>query len=101
MLYAWGVELAKDVAYPLKSPSSQATRTHPWKARSYETMLSMGRKKSLIISHTQLRTLPISIPISTKEKKFEREKKWRPTPGARKSKQRKKNWSKVKRKQVS
>ena len=56
--------LAKDVGYPLKPPSSQATRSHPGKPRSYEpkvlhgTMLPMRRKKSLYISHTQHRTLP-------------------------------------------
>ena len=59
---------------PLKLPYSQATRLHPGKAKSYEpkalneTMLSMRRKKSLTISHTQHITLPISTPISTKEK---------------------------------
>ena len=51
MLYARCVGLANDVAYVLKPPSSQATRSHPGKAKSYEpralneTMLSMKRKK--------------------------------------------------------
>ena len=52
MLYAWCVGLAEDVAYPLKhTPSSQATRSHPGNAKSYElkalneTMLPMKRKK--------------------------------------------------------
>ena len=51
MLYAQCVGLKKDVAYPLKTPSSQATRSHPGKARSYEPkalneiMLPMRRKK--------------------------------------------------------
>ena len=97
MLYAPRMRLAEDVAYPLKStkPSSQATRSHSRKAKSYEpkalneTMLPMRKKKSLIISDTiQHRTSPIPIPISVKEKEWEREKKRRPTPGARKSKNR-------------
>ena len=73
--------LAKDVAYTLKPPSSQATRSYLGKAKSYEpkalneTMLPMKRKKSLIISHTQHRTPPISTPISTKEKEWDCEKK--------------------------
>ena len=78
------------------SPSSQATRSHPGNAKSYkpnalnETMLPIRRKISITISHTQQRTTPISTPISTEEKEWAHEKKWRPTPGARKSKQRKK-----------
>ena len=36
MLYVQGVGLTWDVAYPLKPPSSQATRLHPGKAKSYE-----------------------------------------------------------------
>ena len=44
MFYAWGVGLAKDVAYPLKPPSSQTTRSHPGKAKSYEEK-KMRRKK--------------------------------------------------------
>ena len=74
MLYARCVGLAKDVAYPLKPPSSQGTRSHPGKAKSYETMLPMRRKKHITISHTQWRTAPISIPISTKEKDWVHEK---------------------------
>ena len=52
MLYVQGVGLTWDVAYPLKPPSSQATRSHPGKAKSYEpkalneTMLPMKKKKS-------------------------------------------------------
>ena len=93
MLYAQGVGLAEDAAYPINPPSSQATRSHPGKAKSYEpkalneTMLSMKRKKSITISHTQYRTTPIPTPISTKKKKIGREKQRRPTPEARKSKQ--------------
>ena len=37
MLYAWGMRLVKDVAYLLKPPSSQATKSHPEKAKSYES----------------------------------------------------------------
>ena len=36
MLYARYVELAKDVAYPLKPNSSQVTRSHSGKAKNYE-----------------------------------------------------------------
>ena len=56
MLYTRGMGLAKEVVYPLNLPSSQATRSHPGKAKSYEakalneTMLPMRRKKSLTIS---------------------------------------------------
>ena len=69
MPYACRVGLA-----PTKPPSSQATRSHPGKAKSYkpnalnQTMLPMRRKKSITISHTQHRTTPIPTPISTKDK---------------------------------
>ena len=69
MHYARRVGLA-----PTKTPSSQATRSHPGKAKSYEqnalneTMLPM-RKKSIAISHTQQRTTRISTLVSTKKKK--------------------------------
>ena len=81
MLYAQCVGLAKDVVYPLIPLSSQATRSHPGKAKSYEpktlnvTMLPMRRKKSITISHTQQRTTPISTPISTKEKNRDMKKR--------------------------
>ena len=48
----------------LAPPSSQATRLHPGKAKSYEpkalneTMLPMRRKKIITISHTQQFPLP-------------------------------------------
>ena len=93
MLYAWSIGLAKDVAYLPNIPSSQATRSHPRKAKSYEPMvlnesiLPMKRKKSITISHTQYETTPISTPILTKMKEWGREKQRRPTPGARKCKQ--------------
>ena len=52
MLYAYYVALSKDIAYSLKPPpSTQATRSHPGKAKSYEpktlneTILTMRRKK--------------------------------------------------------
>ena len=88
--------------HPLKPPSSQTTRSHPGKAKSYklkalnETMLPMRRKKIITISHTQQRTMPVSTPISTKEKEWGHEKKRRPTPEARKSKQRIKTGRKLK-----
>ena len=69
MLYARCVGLAKDVAYPLKPSSSQATRPHLGKAKSYEpealneTMLPMRRKKIITITHAQHRT-------TTKEKEL-------------------------------
>ena len=74
MLYARRVGLVEDVAYPLNPPSSQETRSHPGKAKSYEpkalneTMLPMKRKKSITISHTQYGTTPIPTLISTKVK---------------------------------
>ena len=74
MFYTRRVGLAEDIAYPLKTPSSQATRSHPGKAKNYEpkalneTMLPMKRKKNITISHTQHGTTPIPTPISTKEK---------------------------------
>ena len=75
MLYARRVELAEDVAYSLKTPFSQATRSHPGK-KSYEpkamneTMLPIIRKKSITISRTQYRTTPIHTLISTKKKRM-------------------------------
>ena len=51
MLFALSVGLAEDVAYRLNPPFSQATRSHPGKAKGYEpkalneTMLPMKRKK--------------------------------------------------------
>ena len=71
----------KDVAYSLKPPLSQATRSYSGKARLYEpktlneTMLPSRRKKNLTISHTQHRTPSVSTPILTKEKEWELEKK--------------------------
>ena len=86
MLYAQSVGLAKNAAYPLKPPSSQATRSHSGKARNYgpkalnETMLLMRRKKSFTISH----------PNTGYHQRFnQRERmgteKRRPTPRARKN----------------
>ena len=87
--------------HPLKHLSSLATKSNPGKAKSYkpkapnETMLPMRRKKSITISQTKQRTTPIYTLISTKEKEWGHEKK-RPTPGARKSKQKKKTGGKLK-----
>ena len=70
----------KGRSVPTNPPSSQATRSHPGKAKSYEpkalneTMLPMRRKKSLTISHTQHRAPPIPTTISTKKKECGREK---------------------------
>ena len=67
MLYARSVRLAKNVEYQL-TPPSQATRSYPGKARSYElnilneTMLPMRRTKSLTISYTQYSTPPPPTP---------------------------------------
>ena len=64
------------VAYPLKPPSSQTTRSHSGKVKSYElkalneTMLFVRRKKSITIWHTQHSTTPIPTPISTKVKEW-------------------------------
>ena len=52
MFYIRCVALTEDVVYPLKPPFSEATRSHPEKAKSYEpkdinkTILPMRRKKS-------------------------------------------------------
>ena len=76
MLYARCVGLAEDVAYPLNSPSSQATRSHPGKAKSYEpkalneTLLPMKGKKSVTISHTQHGTTPIPTPHFNKSERM-------------------------------
>ena len=93
--------LKKDVAYPLtllffsnKVTSRKANIYEP-KAQN-ETMQPTRKKKSITISYTQYRTTPILTPISTKKKEWGRVKKWRPTPGARKSKQRKKTGGKLK-----
>ena len=81
----------------MQPPSSQAIKSHAGKARSYkpqkralnETMLPMKKiEKSLTISHSQHRTLPI--PTSIKVKEWGHEKKRTSTPEARK-KNRKKN----------
>ena len=83
---------------PTKTPLFSRNKSHPGKAKSYEpkalneTMLPMRREKSITIPHTQQRTTP----ISTKEKEWGHEKKWRPIPGARKSKQRIKTGGKLK-----
>ena len=65
MLYAQRAADANNIAYPLKPPSSQETGSHPGKARSYEPKLL--NETMLTISHTQRKTLPILIPISTKK----------------------------------
>ena len=89
MIYARSVELAKNVAYPLKHPSSQVARSHPGKAGSYapkapnEIMLPMRRKKSLTISHTQHRTPQFPPCFNQREKT---ETRMRPIPGAKKAK---------------
>ena len=63
-------------SHQLKPPSTQATWSHPGKAKSYEpkalneTMLPMRRKNSLTISHIQHSRPQIPIPISTKEKEW-------------------------------
>ena len=75
MFYARCVGLAKDVAYPLNTtPSSQATRSNPGKAKNYEpkalneTMQPMRRKKSLIISHTSTGHHQFLLPFQPKRK---------------------------------
>ena len=61
-------------SHSLNPPSSQATRSHPGKAKRYEpkalneTILPMKRKKSITISHTQHRTTPIPTPFQQKRK---------------------------------
>ena len=81
MLYARCVGLVKD-----KSPSSQATRSHPGNARSYEskvlneTMLPMMRKKSHYFTHPAQDTTN-SNPHFNQRERTEREKKRRPAMG--------------------
>ena len=90
--------IRKGCSVPTNTPSSQGkAKSHESKALN-ETMLPMRRKKRITISHSNT---PIPSPISTKEKEWGREKKRRPTPGVRKSKQREKNGRKVKRKQIN
>ena len=56
---------------------TQATRSHPGKAKSYEpkglneTMLSMKRKKIITVLHTQHGTTPIPPPFQQKRKNEE------------------------------
>ena len=81
MLYARSLRFAKNIAYSLKVPSFQATRSHPGKARIYEpmalnkTMLPMRKNENLTITRTQQRTQLIPTPISTKKKEWEMRKK--------------------------
>ena len=44
MLYALCVGLAKNVVYPLKPPSSHATRSHSGKAKRYEPKALLDNK---------------------------------------------------------
>ena len=66
ILYARGVWLAKNMAYPLKPSSSQATRSHPEKARSIEP----NALNETTISLTQHRITPISTPFQSKRKNW-------------------------------
>ena len=73
MLYARCLGLTKDVACPLKLPSSQATKSHLGKAKKYERKalnetMPMRRKKCITFSHTQHRTTPISTLFQPKER---------------------------------
>ena len=93
-------------SHPLKTPSSQATRSHPEKAKSYvlkalnETMLPMRRKESITISHNQYRTIPIPTPLQPKRKK--RDARKRGDPHQEQEKVNKgKNRRKAKRKQIN
>ena len=78
---------------------TQATRSHPGKAKSYEPKAlneTMRRKKSITISYTQQRTTPMPTPFQPKRKNGDMRKKRRPTLGARKSKQKKNTGGKLK-----
>ena len=76
MLYAQGLGLAKDVAYPLKHPLVSSNKDIPRKIKDYEpkamneTMLPTKRKKSITISHTQHGTTPIPIPHFNKSERM-------------------------------
>ena len=98
MLYAQCVGLAKVVAYPLKPhlfPSKKdafkASKGPKWNNAAYE-----GGERKVSQFDTQHRTTTIPTTIPTKDKEWGREKKRRPTPAARKSKQRKKSRGKLK-----
>ena len=85
-------------SHPLKPPSSQATRKSKelwtknpeWNNVAYEEKEKYHYFTYPEEDHTNFH------PISTKEKEWGREKKRRPTKGARKSKQRKKIGGKLK-----
>ena len=64
MLYARRVGLAEDVAYLLNPPFSQATKSYPGKAKSYE---SKALNETMLPMKSQHGTTPTPIPISTKK----------------------------------
>ena len=90
MLYVWCVGLAKDVAYPLKSLLFSSNKVTSRKSKKLWTK-GPEWNNAVTISHPAHGNT-----ISTKEKEWGREKKKRPTPRARKSKQREKIRGKLK-----
>ena len=62
------VGLAKDIAYPLKPPSIQATGSHPGKAKSYEPKaLNEEKEKYHYFTHPAQNHTNFHL-LSTKEK---------------------------------
>ena len=103
--YARCVGLAKDRPYRLKPPLFSSKKVTSRKGKELWTKgpewnMPIRKKKSISISHTQHRTTSIPIPIIPKRKNGHMRKKKRPTPGARKSKQRDKKQEEVKRKLI-
>ena len=105
MLYARGLGIAKNVAYPLNPSSSQATGSHPGKAKSYEPRPWMkqcclwGERKVLLfyILSTGHRQFPPSLQPKRKNGNVKKkDPHWE-----QKSKQRKKIRCKFKRKETS
>ena len=98
--------LAKNVAYSLTHPSSQATKLHPGKAKSYElkalneTMLPMRRKKSITIYTTSTRPHQFPPPFQPKRKNEDLRKRGDSHQEQEKVKK-EKNRRKVKRKQIN
>ena len=66
MIYARCVGLVKDVAYPTKPSSSQATKSHLGKSKSYEPKAMNETMLPMTISHTQHRNTLIPTPFQPK-----------------------------------
>ena len=93
----------KEANPPKPPPSSQATRSHLWKAKSYEpkvqneTMLPIKRENASLF-HTSSIGRHQSPPTFQPKKKNRGVRKKRPTPGSREKKKQWESWKKAKRK---